>query len=224
MPYEYVLVQKVLAALLIGYLLGAVPFAHTAARLRGVDIFATGNRTAGAANVFWNIGRRTGTLVFVADLAKGSAAVIIAQLLEVPGSVVLLAGAAAIFGHWKSVFSGFRGGDGMAPLMGVTLALVPTLAPIGIVVGFTVILLLRRSVWRSSWGIAVCFAVILGLSLYYRIEPGLVLGLTGLAWLVLVRSRIARRRRSLVPEEEEIALDLELEQETELGPAAPDNR
>ena len=108
--------------------------------------------------------------------------------------------------------------------MGVTLALVPTLAPLGIVVGFTVILLLRRSVWRSSWGIAVCFAVILGLSLSYQIEPGLVLGLTGLAWLVLVRSRIARRRRSRVPEEEEIALDLELEQETELGPAAPDNR
>ena len=111
----------------------------------------------------------------------------------------------------------------MAPLMGVTLALVPTLAPLGIVAGFTVILLLWRSVWRSSWGIAVCFAVILGLSLYNQTEQASALGLIGLAWLVLVRSRIARRRRARVPEEEEIALDLELEQETELGPAAPDN-
>ena len=125
---EYVLIPKVLSAVLVGYLLGSIPFARTAARLRGVDIFSTGSHMAGTANVFWNIGRWTGTLVFVGDVAKGSAAVVIAGLLEVPAPLILLVAAAAIFGHWMSVFARFRGGDGMAPLMGVTLALEPALA------------------------------------------------------------------------------------------------
>ena len=125
---EYVLIQKVLSAVLVGYLLGSIPFARTAARLRGVDIFSTGSHMAGTANVFWNIGRWTGTLVFVGDVAKGSAAVVIAGLLEVPAPLILLVAAAAIFGHWMSVFARFRGGDGMAPLMGVTLAMEPALA------------------------------------------------------------------------------------------------
>ena len=233
---DYVLIQKLVAAVLVGYFLGSIPFAYIAARARGVDIFSTGNKMAGTANVFWNIGRRTGSLVCMGDVTKGSAAMAFAQLLEVPGLLVLLAGAAAILGHWKSIFSGFRGGDGMAPLLGVTLTLVPALAPLGIATGVAVILLLRRSIWRSSSGVAAGFAVILGLSLYYQMDRTLVLGLVGLAGLVLSRSTIARRRRSRVPEEEEILLDLELEQEEEilldlelkqepdLGPAAPENR
>ena len=228
MPIDYVVIQKIIAALLVGYLLGSIPFAHIAGRLRGVDIFATGNRMAGTANVFWNIGRRTGTLVFVGDVAKGSAAVIIAQLLGVTGPLALVAGGAAVVGHWKSVFTGFRGGDGMAALMGVTLALEPRLAPLGIATGFAIILVMRGSIWRSSWGIAICFAVILVLSFYYQLDRSMVIGLTGLAGLVLIRSNIARRRMFGVSEEEEILLDLELEvdleEEPELGPPAPENR
>ena len=85
--------QNVVAAILLGYLLGALPFAHLASRMRGVDIFSTGNTQAGTANVFWNVGRRTGALVFVADLTKGAAAVTIAGLLDVPPPLALAAGA-----------------------------------------------------------------------------------------------------------------------------------
>ena len=223
-PLDYVLTQKLLAAVLIGYLLGAIPFALIAGRIRGVDIFATGNKLSGTANVFWNIGHRTGALVFVGDLAKGASAVVIAQILEVPDTLILLVAGAAILGHWKSVFARFRGGDGMAPLMGLNLALVPTLAPLGIVTGLAVILILRRSIWRSSWGVATCFIVMLALSLPYDVDRGLVVGLSGLAGMVLVRSTLARRLRGQVPAEDEIVLDLELEEETELGPPAPENR
>ena len=52
-----------------------------AARFRGVDIFTTGNAMAGSANVFWHIGHRTGAVVFAGDVAKGSAAVLIAGML-----------------------------------------------------------------------------------------------------------------------------------------------
>jgi phage shock protein PspC (stress-responsive transcriptional regulator) len=91
-----------------------------------------------------------------------------------------------------------------------------------------VILLMRRSIWRSSWGITACYVVLTGLSLYYQMDRDLVLGLTVLAGLVLIRSNIARRRRLSLPGEEEILLDLELEldldAEPDLGPAAPENR
>ena len=230
MPIDYVIIQKVIAAVLVGYLLGSIPFALIAARLRGVDIFSTGSQMAGTANVFWNVGRRTGTLVFIGDVAKGSASVIIAQMLDVSSLLVLLAGGAAIFGHWKSFFAGFRGGDGMASLMGVTLAVIPSMALLGIATGLAVILVTRRSIWRSSWGIAACFAALVSLSLYYKVDQEMVLGLTGLAGFVLVRSTIARRRRIDLPGEEEILLDLELDidleadSDADLGSAAPENR
>ena len=227
MPIDYVIIQKVIAAVLVGYLLGSIPFALIAARLRGVDIFSTGSQMAGTANVFWNVGRRTGTVVFIGDVAKGSAAVIIAQLLDVSSLLVLLAAGAAIVGHWKSLFARFRGGDGMAALMGVTLAVIPGMALLGIATGFAVILVTRRSIWRSSWGIAACFAGLTSLSLYYQVDREMVLGLTGLAGLVLVRSTIARRRRIDLPGEEEILLDLELDidlgADADLGPATPEN-
>ena len=71
---DFLLIEKVLAAVLVGYLIGSIPFAKMAASWRGVDIFATGSGAAGTANVFWNVGRRTGVLVFVGMLFLGIAA------------------------------------------------------------------------------------------------------------------------------------------------------
>ena len=82
-----------------------------AARLKGIDIFTTGNFQAGTANVFWNISRRTGLIVFICDVAKGSVSVLIADLLGIPPYLLVIAGAAAVLGHWKSLFTGFKGGD-----------------------------------------------------------------------------------------------------------------
>jgi glycerol-3-phosphate acyltransferase PlsY len=189
------LVQSILA-IALGYALGALPFAHLAGRTRGVDIFNTGSTLAGTANVFWNVGRRTGTLVFVGDVAKGAAAVLVAGLLDMPPPLMLVAGGAAVVGHWKSIFTSFRGGDGMAPLMGVSLALLPTLAGPGALVGVATIVLMRKSPLRSTWGICACFMVVLGLSQYYHIDRDITSGLTVLASLVLVRSLFSRRRRS----------------------------
>ena len=195
MPAGWFEIQNAVAAVVAGYLLGALPFAHLGGRINGVDVFSTGNTLAGTANVFWNVGRRAGTLVFVGDVAKGAAAVIVAGLLDVSPPIVLLAGAAAILGHWKSVFTSFRGGDGMAPLMGVALAFAPPLAAVGAAVGVAAIVLMRRSVLRSTWGICSCFLVMLAASQVYRLDRELVWGLTALAALVLLRSLITRRRR-----------------------------
>jgi len=222
---DFTLLQKLLASLLVGYLLGSVPFAHLAARFKGVDIFETGNRRAGTANVFWNVSRRTGVLVFAADLAKGSLAVVIAQLLDLEGPLVILAGGAAVVGHWKSVFTGFRGGDGMAALLGVTLTLVPALGLWCIGVGFVAVVLSWRSPYRSAVGIAVCFSTMLGLGLFLQYRLGLVYGLTGLALLVLTHNVLIRRRLAAAgvsPRDEFDELDLGVDDsgDPDLGPPA----
>ena len=189
------LAQKVVLAVAAGYLLGALPFAHIASRVRGVDVFTTGSTLAGTANVFFHVGHRTGALVFAGDVAKGAGAVFAAWALGVPPALILVAGGAAVVGHWKSIFTGFRGGDGMAPLMGVSLALIPALAVLGVASGLATIVLMRHSALRSTWGISVCFMVMLAVSQYYQIERDLVSGVVVLASLVLLRSMSTRRRR-----------------------------
>ena len=189
------IVPSMILAIAAGYFWGAVPFAQIASRVRGVDVFSTGSTLAGTANVFFNVGHRTGTLVFGGDLAKGAAAVLTAWTLGVPPALMLVAGGAAVVGHWKSVFTGFRGGDGMAPLMGVSVALIPPLAVLGVAAGLATIALMRHSSLRSTWGIVVCFMVMLATSQYYQIERDLVTGLVILSSLVLLRSMFTRRRR-----------------------------
>ena len=83
----------------------------------------------------------------------------------------------------------------MAPLMGVSLALMPVLSVLGVAVGLATIVVMRHSTLRSTWGIAVCFIVMLAVSQYYQIQRDLVTGLVILASLVLLRSMLTRRRR-----------------------------
>ena len=188
-------VQKLLGVLVMGYMLGSIPFALVAAKNRGVDIFTTGSTLAGAANVFWHIGHRTGALVLAGDVAKGSAAVIAAGMLDLSPAALLLAGGAAILGHWKSVFAGFRGGDGMATLIGVTIALEPVLSALALVVGLMVALLLWCAPLRSAWALFAGFTAMLVVSQYYQIDRGLVMGIVALALLVLFHSLLAKWRR-----------------------------
>ena len=196
-------ILQLVASGVVGYLLGSLPFAQWVSRyIKGVDIFSTGTTLAGTANVFWNVGRRSALLVFAGDVGKGSAAIAVAWALQVEAPLTLVAGAAAILGHWMSVFSSFRGGDAMTPLIGVSVALVPVLTVLAAVIGVATVLLLRNHYLRSSWGICTGFLMMLGLSLAYDIEPNipsnvelqLVVGLTTLASLVLLRSMIVRHR------------------------------
>ena len=222
MPETSIEILQLVASGVIGYLLGALPFAQWVSRyIKGVDIFSTGSTLAGTANVYWNVGRRSALLVFAGDVGKGSAAVAVAWALGVEAPLTLVAGAGAVVGHWVSVFSSFRGGDAMTPLIGVSVAIVPVLTVLAAVVGVATVLLLRNHHLRSSWGICTGYALMLGLSLAYNIEPGMspgierevVTGLAALALLVLVRSMIVRRR---IKSSDQGRPDLEAEPEPEL--------
>jgi glycerol-3-phosphate acyltransferase PlsY len=128
-----------LALVLIGYLIGALPFGMIAGRLAGgVDLRETGSRRTGATNTLRTLGWRWAALVLLLDVGKGVAAVLLARPLYVagpPGSpewVQAAAGVAAVVGHNWSVFIGFRGGRGVATSGGGMLVLSPlTLLVVG---------------------------------------------------------------------------------------------
>lgn len=215
------LTQKLLAVVLVGYLLGAVPFAHLAGRLRGVDMFQTGSTRAGAANLFWNVGRRIGLVVLFADAAKGSLAIIIAGQMGISGPLLLLAGGAAVLGHWKSVFTGFRGGDGMAVLIGVSLTMTLLLAFVSGMVGLVFAFIAIKSTFRSAFGMAVSFSVMLGLSQFvefFQGEQQLALALSLLAVLVMAHNILIHWRHAGIVASNDPGLDdLDLDDEEQDG-------
>lgn len=118
-----------------GYLVGSIPFGLVTVRLlRGADIRAQGSGNIGASNVWRVYGRRLGAPVAVLDVAKGFVPALAG--LEIGGEWVgVLAGAAAMLGHARPVWIGFRrGGKMVATAGGVTLALAPLAAAVCLVV------------------------------------------------------------------------------------------
>lgn len=108
--------------LVIGYLLGSVPFGLLLTRLAGAgDIRAIGSGNIGATNVLRTGRKGLAVATLLLDVAKGAVAVCVARALS-PDDMVI-AGAAAVIGHLYPVWLRFKGGKGVATLMGVALAL-----------------------------------------------------------------------------------------------------
>ena len=115
-----------LTVIVIGYLLGSIPSAYIMTKLRkGIDIRNVDVGNVGAGAVFRQIGIWEGAVVSIADMAKGAAAIIIAQALGVSEPWVLGAGFASILGHSFPAYIGFRGGQGAATIIGIFLVLTP---------------------------------------------------------------------------------------------------
>jgi acyl phosphate:glycerol-3-phosphate acyltransferase len=116
-------------ALLLGYLLGSIPFGLVLTRLAGGgDLRAVGSGNIGATNVLRTGRKGLAAATLLLDGAKGAVAVLIAQYINPDYGV--LGAAAAFFGHCYPVWLGFRGGKGVATYAGIALAL---LWPVGLV-------------------------------------------------------------------------------------------
>jgi len=115
-------------ALLLAYALGALPWSLWTGNLRGVDLRRHGSGNLGATNVYRVLGWRLGLLVLLLDVAKGTAAVVLARTLGSGGVLPVLAGLAAVAGHMWTPLAGFRGGKGVATSLGVFLGLAPAAA------------------------------------------------------------------------------------------------
>ncbi len=115
-----------LLSVVIGYLLGSLPTAYIIAKSRkGIDIREVGVRNMGGANVFREVGKWEGILTLVIDIGKGALSIFIAQLLGTSLPWVMAAGFAAMLGHNYPVYLGFRGGKGIATVMGIFYVLSP---------------------------------------------------------------------------------------------------
>ncbi|MEQ1687246.1 MAG: glycerol-3-phosphate 1-O-acyltransferase PlsY [Sphingopyxis sp.] len=117
-----VLWQMPAMMLVLGYVLGSIPFGLLLTRMAGAgDLRAIGSGNIGATNVLRTGRKGLAAATLLLDLAKGAAAVCLARMLSPDDAVV--AGAAAVIGHLYPVWLRFKGGKGVATLMGVALAL-----------------------------------------------------------------------------------------------------
>ncbi len=125
--------MNIILAVIIGYLIGSIPFGYLLARLKGLDITEHGSGNIGATNVWRNLGPAPGLAVLLLDMGKGAAAVLIGRSL---GGIEteLPAAAAALCGHSWSVFLRFKGGKMIATGGGIFLAMAPVTVLVGLIV------------------------------------------------------------------------------------------
>ena len=120
------------AAVVLAYLLGSVPFAMVSSRLFGLaDPRSYGSKNPGATNVLRSGNKKAAIVTLLGDLTKGWLAVFLVQTygsrFGLGSGAVTLVALAVFFGHLFPIFLNFRGGKGVATAAGVLLALDPLL-------------------------------------------------------------------------------------------------
>jgi acyl phosphate:glycerol-3-phosphate acyltransferase len=136
--------NEMLYALLFGYLLGSIPFGVVLTRLAGKgDVRKIGSGNIGATNVLRTGSRWLAAATLVLDCLKATAAVLIAR--EMWLNTENFAAAGALVGHLYPVWLKFRGGKGVATLLGILIALMPAGAVIYAAVWLALLLTVRIS-------------------------------------------------------------------------------
>ena len=174
-------------AVAAGYLIGSVSFSYLLGKLiRGIDIRNHGSGNPGATNTLRVLGPGPAVSVLALDIAKGILAVWIGRWLapDVP-VVAILSGFASIVGHNWPVFFSFRGGKGIATMIGVVASL--CFLP-GLVAGIAGILSIVFTRFVSLGSLV--FAALLPLSLWaFNREPELIYFSLAVALLAFYRHR-----------------------------------
>ncbi len=183
------------AALVVlgGYLLGSMPFGYWLVRLvKGEDVRTVGSGNIGASNVWRTYGKGYGIPIVLLDVAKGFIPALVGTLL-VGELVGVLAGGAAMLGHWRPLFLRFqKGGKMVATAAGTLIGVAPLLGALAVAIWLTSFLLSRyASVGSLVTAVSLPFvALVLG-------EPWSVVGfaaVAGVAVIFLHRTNIARLR------------------------------
>ncbi|CAK6697615.1 glycerol-3-phosphate 1-O-acyltransferase PlsY [Synechococcus sp. CCY9201] len=194
-----------LIVLLAGYLLGSLPFGYLAGRwLRGIDLRQHGSGSTGATNVLREVGKGPALAVFLLDVGKGIAAVVLARAVLEPlgeplgsgawliDSGVVAAGLAALAGHIWPVWLSWKGGKAVATGLGMLIGLTwPVgLACFGI---FLTVLTISRIVSLSSVVAALSLPLLM---LGWFAGNGMGLRLPYLALAVITTLLVVWRHRS----------------------------
>lgn len=164
MTYAYIALALVLA-----YLLGSIPTAlWVGRRFFGIDVREHGSGNAGATNTFRVLGKKPGSFVLLVDALKGFvAAYFLPMWLVSVGAIPaehevyyrLACGVLAVVGHIYPIFAQFRGGKGVATILGMMLGVAPATVGVCLLV-FLAVLLTTRYVSLSSMTAGVVFALL----------------------------------------------------------------
>ncbi len=188
-----------LAAAVLAYILGSVPFGLVMAKLFGLgDIRQIGSGNIGATNVLRTGNKLAAFLTLVLDAGKGAIAVLIARALFGEGAAGM-AGLFAVLGHLFPIFLRFKGGKGMATFLGTLLALS---FPAGLAACIT--WLVAAAVFRISSLSAITAAVLAPgymLAFYAHVHGAYVVVIMS---LVVIAKHHANIRRLLKGEEPKI--------------------
>ncbi|WP_317898683.1 glycerol-3-phosphate 1-O-acyltransferase PlsY [Aurantibacillus circumpalustris] len=156
---------------LLAYLLGSIPNSVWIGKsFYNIDVREFGSGNAGATNTFRVLGKKAGIPVLIFDILKGTLAVALAYLSEFDVNsnefidFQLGLGVAALIGHIFPVFAGFRGGKGVATILGIVVCILPLACSLSLLV-FLLVLTLSRIVSLSSMLAGISFPIFLNLLL-----------------------------------------------------------
>lgn len=185
-------------------MLGTIPSADVARRLfSGADPRSAGTGNPGAANVASVIGPAAGLIVLAADISKGATAGRLG--LRLAGAVGAdIASTAAVVGHCYPVWTGFRGGKGVATSVGQVLATLPAYFPIDVAVAVATSALPWWQQRAFAATMSASAAWVLGATLWWRKQlpnawgprPGSSLPLAALASSAVICRRFLGGSRS----------------------------
>jgi glycerol-3-phosphate acyltransferase PlsY len=170
-------------SLIIGFIIGSIPFGYIIARIKKIDIRTTGSKNIGFTNVFRTLGILYAMPVLILDIAKGFLPVFFASELTL---MPVLVGFGTVLGHIVTPWLGFKGGKGVATTIGVMAALAPKALAISILI-FLIILLIFSYVSLAS----LCFIISLPVSLLllYPSQKLLLISAVIIVILVIIRHK-----------------------------------
>ena len=156
---------------LLAYLLGSIPNSVWIGKtLYNIDVREFGSGNAGATNTFRVLGKKAGIPVLIFDILKGTLAVAVSYFSEFEVSsnefvnFQLGLGVAVLIGHIFPVFAGFRGGKGVATILGVVVCILPLACALALSV-FLFVLVTTRIVSLSSMLAGISFPIFLNIVL-----------------------------------------------------------
>ncbi len=175
------IVAKLIYVIIIGYLLGSVPFGVLVSRMQSkVNLLQQGSGKIGATNVLRTSGGKAAALVLLGDLLKGTLSVVLAGLifgndLLVVGNIGIgtlvaqvVAALAAIAGHNWSIFLKFKGGRGVSTFFGGLVALCPPAALIGGEVFFISAGITKYASMASILGVVTAYVILIPFTIIYK--------------------------------------------------------
>jgi len=183
--------STVISLCVLAYVLGSIPSAVWIGKaFYGVDVREHGSNNAGATNTFRVLGKTAGSIVLFMDAFKGATAANLAYFVAQPQSGTdefinfqIVFGLFAVLGHLFPVFANFKGGKGIATLLGMVIAInwLLALTCVGL---FLIILLLTRYVSLGSMISTICFPFF-AVYLFHKDEPLLIGFGIAMAFLVV---------------------------------------